>query len=490
MGIEIQYLMPLFAISFFAVLSIVFDALFKNKAFSFWFSIAGLLLIIGFAIQNLLMGNNGINDMTASQLITRNMLSFGGLSAFLDILFALAGLMTIFASQQYLHREYKELNEFYSLILLSVSGMMIIGHSNNLLVLFIGIEIMSLSFYILAGYFRNSVQSLEAALKYFLLGAFSTGFLAYGIALIYGATTSLDLTTISTVLANGQYDNTFLLLGIGLIIIGLSFKVAAFPFHQWAPDVYHGSPTVVSGFMSSAGKVAALAAFIIIFKAMLNPNFTNQQINVYTDTIRDILAYISAATMIIGNLTALVQKNIKRMLAYSSVAHAGYLLMGIVGNNTLGWTGIVFYSTAYIFMQLGAFVVMSIFERNEQSNLQLDDYSGLSKSHPIIAGLMAVFMLSLAGIPPFAGFFGKYYLFVSAIDGGYTWLTIVAVIASIVSMYYYIGVILAMYFKEPISTALHGKPDLANISLTLSVVGLLLFGVLPFLLTNIIIPFF
>lgn len=490
MGIEIQYLMPLFAISFFAVLSIVFDALFKNKAFSFWFSIAGLLLIIGFAIQNLLMGNNGINDMTASQLITRNMLSFGGLSAFLDILFALAGLMTIFASQQYLHREYKELNEFYSLILLSVSGMMIIGHSNNLLVLFIGIEIMSLSFYILAGYFRNSVQSLEAALKYFLLGAFATGFLAYGIALIYGATTSLDLTTISTVLANGQYDNTFLLLGIGLIIIGLSFKVAAFPFHQWAPDVYHGSPTVVSGFMSSAGKVAALAAFIIIFKAMLNPNFTNQQINLYTDTIRDILAYISAATMIIGNLTALVQKNIKRMLAYSSVAHAGYLLMGIVGNNTLGWTGIVFYSTAYIFMQLGAFVVMSIFERNEQSNLQLDDYSGLSKSHPIIAGLMAVFMLSLAGIPPFAGFFGKYYLFVSAIDGGYTWLTIVAVIASIVSMYYYIGVILAMYFKEPISTALQGKPGLANISLTLSVVGLLLFGVLPFLLTNIIIPFF
>lgn len=490
MGIEIQYLLPLFAISFFAVLSIVFDALFKNKSFSFWFSVAGLLLIIVFAIQNLMMGNTAINKLSASELITRNMLSFGGFAAFMDILFALAGLMTIFASQKYLRREYKELNEFYSLILLSVSGMMIIGHANNLLVLFIGIEIMSLSFYILAGYFRNSIKSIEAALKYFLLGAFATGFLAYGIALIYGATTSLDLTNISTALANGQYDNIFLLLGMGLIIIGLSFKVAAFPFHQWAPDVYHGSPTVVSGFMSSAGKVAALVAFIIIFKAMLSPAFTNQQLSLYTNTIRDILAYISAATMIIGNITALVQKNIKRMLAYSSVAHAGYLLMGIVGNNSLGWTGILFYSTAYIFMQLGAFVILSLFERNEQSNLELSDYSGLRKSHPIIAGLMAVFMLSLAGIPPFAGFFGKYYLFVSAIDGGYTWLTIIAVIASIVSMYYYIGVILAMYFKEPGDTALEGQPGLAKITLTLSFVGLLLFGVLPFLLTDIIIPFF
>jgi NADH-quinone oxidoreductase subunit N len=408
----------------------------------------------------------------------------------MDILFALAGLMTLLASRKYITREYKELNEYYSLLLLSVSGMMLIAHANNLLILFIGIEIMSISFYILAGYFRTSIKSIEAALKYFLLGAFATGFLVYGIALIYGSTGSLDLTVISSKLFSGQYDNTYILLGMGLLLIGLSFKIAAFPFHQWAPDVYQGSPTVISGFMSSAGKAAALVAFIIVLRAILNNDSTNELLIQNKETLQLILAFISAGTMFIGNITALVQKNVKRMLAYSSVAHAGYLLIGIVANNQLGWTGVVFYATAYLFMQLGAFVILSIFERDEQSKLQISDYSGLSKSHPVLAAFMAVFMLSLAGIPPFAGFFGKYYLFVAAIDSGFLWLTIVAVIASIISMYYYINLILTMYFKDEVDTKLEGTCGTARITLFISIAGLIIFGVFPFLITDLTKTFF
>ncbi len=491
MGLELQYLMPIIAISFFAVFSIVFDAVFLNKKFSYAFALVGFIVVIIAAAQNLAMPmSEDLGIMRPDELITHNMITFGGFAAYMDILFALGGLMTLLASRKYIIREYKELNEYYSLLLLSVSGMMLIAHSNNLLILFIGIEIMSISFYVLAGYFRTSIKSIEAALKYFLLGAFATGFLVYGIALIYGSTGSLDLSVISSHLNAGQFENTYLLLGIGLIMIGLSFKVAAFPFHQWAPDVYHGSPTVISGFMSSAGKAAALVAFIVVMRAVISNDSTNELLIKNRETIQLILAFISAGTMLVGNITALVQKNVKRMLAYSSVAHAGYLLIGIVANNALGWTGVVFYATAYLFMQLGAFVILSIFERDEQSKLEISDYAGLSKSHPILAALMAVFMLSLAGIPPFAGFFGKYYLFVSAVNSGFLWLTIVAVIASIISMYYYINLILTMYFKDENETQLEGTCGTARITLFISIAGLLIFGIFPFLITDITKLFF
>jgi NADH-quinone oxidoreductase subunit N len=483
--------MPIIAISFFAVFSIVFDAVFKNKNFSFYFALFGFVVVIIAAAQNLATPvSKDLQIMQPAELITHNMITFGGFAAYMDMLFALGGLLTLFASRQYIKREYKELNEFYSLLIISVSGMMLIAHANNLLIVFIGIEIMSISFYVLAGYFRTSLKSVEAALKYFLLGAFATGFLIYGMALIYGSTGSLDLSLISSKLFAGQFDNTYLLIGIGLMLVGLSFKVAAFPFHQWAPDVYHGAPTVISGFMSSAGKAAALVAFIVILKAVLSNEASNELLIKNSETIRNIIAYIAAATMLIGNLTALVQKNIKRMLAYSSVAHAGYLLMGIVANTALGWTGIIFYVTAYLFMQLGAFVVLSILERDDQSNLQISDYNGLHKSHPVLAAMMAVFMLSLAGIPPFAGFFGKYYLFIAAINSGYLWLTIVAVVATIISMYYYINVILAMYFRDNDGAELDGECGTARITLFITVACLIIFGVFPFLITDLTKTFF
>jgi NADH-quinone oxidoreductase subunit N len=361
---------------------------------------------------------------------------------------------------------------------------------------------MSVSFYVLAGFFRTQIKSIEAAMKYFLLGAFATAFLLYGIAMIYGATATIDLSEITTKVQNGNINHlSYLIIGIGLVIIGLSFKVAAFPFHQWAPDVYHGAPTVVTGYMSTAGKSAALVAFIIIAKALIpsvmhhSSDFANygqlQSILSNSDTIRFIIAVISAATMLVGNFTALIQKNVKRMLAYSSVAHAGYMLMGIVANNADGWTGILYYSAAYLFMQLGAFLILSIFERNYDNNIYFENYSGLSKYQPLLSASMAIFMFSLAGLPPFAGFFGKYFLFKAAIETGYLWLSIVAIISSIISMYYYIGLVLHMYFKEKEHEEMKvEKAGLAKLSISFSVAMVFLLAIFSWFIVNLSDKFF
>jgi NADH-quinone oxidoreductase subunit N len=431
-----------------------------------------------------------IQNMDRSITVSKNMLLFGGFSSYFDILFCLAGVLVILASRNYLNREYGEYKEYYSLILASISGVILIAHSNNLLILFIGIETMSIPFYILAGFFRTNQKSVEASIKYFLLGAFSTGFLIYGIAMIYGATGSIDISIISSKIQTGQAIDLYLKIGLALLIVGLCFKVAIFPFHQWAPDVYDGSPTVVSAFLSTAGKAAALVGFIIIDKGFLPQHSFNEVSTLLNTNFKLILAILSAFTMIIGNISALVQKNVKRMLAYSSVAHAGYLLMGIASNNQDGWSGIMFYSTAYIFMQIGAFIVVSVLERQTDNFITFEEYSGLRSSHPFLAAVMAMFMLSLAGIPPFAGFFGKYYLFVAAVKADLLWLTVIAVIASIISMYFYIGLILQMYFKEPLSKEPESDTGLAKITLAISAIGILLFGVFPQIIVNLTEKFF
>lgn len=476
MGNELILMSPLLIIGIFSMVVLMFDAFFReNKALSFWTSILALLLAGASAVYVLINEKCLTSSIVTKELFSNGMINFGGYSPFFDIIFALAGIMTLLASRGFIQREYKEYNEYYAMMLFAITGAMLIAHSANMLTLFIGIELMSISFYVLAGYFRNSISSVEAAVKYFLLGAFATGFLLYGMAMIYGATGSLDLAEIR--LAVHSAEKVYLIIGLGLMIVGLCFKVAAFPFHQWAPDVYTGSPTVVTAFMSTAGKGAALIAFIIIARAVIVPSIDSIELQDGMQLAQLMIAIIAAATMLIGNITALVQKNVKRMLAYSSVAHAGYLLMGIVANNERGWTGIVFYITAYLFMQIGAFIVVSILERNEK-NMELSDYAGLHKSHPALSAMMAIFMISLAGIPPFAGFFGKYYLFTSVMEAGFTWLTIIAVISSIISIYFYIGLIVYMYFKD--STAeLQAKPGLAGITLAISVAGVTLLGIFP-----------
>lgn len=410
------------------------------------------------------------------------MISLGGYAAYFDFVFCMIGLMAMMAARPYLKREESEYDEFYTLMVSSVAGMMFMAHSNNLLVTFIGIELMSISFYVLAGFFRKQISSIEASLKYFLLGAFASGFLVYGMALVYGATGSLEYHVIADVIKQGQVAfPTLLAIGATLIVVGFSFKVAAFPFHQWAPDVYTGAPTVVTAFMSTAGKAAAFSAMVPLFIILMPPDVLTS----YSVNLRAAIAVISAITMLIGNISAVVQTNVKRMLAYSSVAHAGYLLMGIVAGTPAGYNGIVFYVTVYAFMQLGAFVVVGLLERGNERFLQIEDYAGLGRQQPVVAALMAMFMFSLTGIPPFAGFFGKYILFVAAIESGYTWLTLVAVLSSVISAYFYIGLIVKMYFVESNPVMSKSSPGLAAIALGVSAAVVLFLGVFQQFVWNI-----
>jgi NADH-quinone oxidoreductase subunit N len=290
-------------------------------------------------------------------------------------------------------------------------------------------------------------------------------------SLIYGATGSLQFDVIARNIASGAVNFPSLLaIGAVLMAVALGFKVAAFPFHQWAPDVYEGAPSVVTAFMSTAGKAAAFASFITVFGALMPHGYE------LTPKLQNMLAVVSAVTMLIGNITAVAQTNVKRMLAYSSVAHAGYLLMGIVANSADGSFAIVFYVTSYMFMQLGAFVVVGILERGNEQNLQISDYAGLAKREPVLAFTMAVFMFALAGIPPLAGFFGKYLLFVSAIESGYLWLTLVAVLSSLVSAYFYLGLIVKMYFTDAQGTHEPSRPGMAGITLVATAAASIVLG--------------
>ncbi|MCX6156065.1 MAG: NADH-quinone oxidoreductase subunit N [Candidatus Kapabacteria bacterium] len=484
---EMQLLLPLISISSFALLAVLSDAFTrKTKEITYYVSLIGLIVTSITAIYAMALPANTSALTNPLDSISKGMVVFGGYTYFFDILFCLSAFMTILASRDYLTKAYTEYKEYYSLILFSVSGMMMIAHAGNLVMIFIGIETMSIPFYILTGFIRNRYRSVESALKYFLLGSFATGFLLYGMAMIYGATGTTDLALIPLKFKELTFNPTYLSIGIGLIIIGLSFKVAAFPFHQWAPDVYEGAPTVITGFMSTAGKAAALVGFIIIARALVPNVYFAAYSSRTAQSVQLVIAIISAATMLIGNISALVQKNIKRMLAYSSIAHAGYLLMGIVANNQHGLNGILFYSAAYLFMQIGAFIIISVLENAKADNLDLDNYKGLYKTHPYLAAMLAMFMFSLAGIPPMGGFFGKYYLFAAAIESGFVWLTIVAVISSIISVYFYIGLVLNMYFKENDGEEFPDVKGAYIISLLIATVGILVIGIYPSILMDII----
>lgn len=462
---------PLVLLSIAAVVALIVDALTPHsERYTYRFSLAALIAAAAAAIATIPFGGIAFGSMIRT----------GGVSSVFDLVFAIGGILTLIAARPYIAARNFEHDEFYTLVLYSAAGMMLIAHAQNLLITFIGIEVMSLSFYVLAGYFRQTVSSIESALKYFLLGAFATGFLVFGIALVYGASGSFDFSAIAGAISKGTLHFPRLLpIGIALVIVGLGFKVAVFPFHQWAPDVYDGAPTVVTGFMSTAGKAAALSAFLPLVSSVFPAA---------ADNVRTVLALSAAATILIGNVAAVVQQRLKRMLAYSSVAHAGYMFIGLVAGNMRGLTAVVFYAAAYLFMQLGAFAIVAILERDVERSLQLEDCRGLSARHPMLAALMALFMFSLAGIPPMAGFFGKYYLFAAAIESGYTWLAIVGVIGSMISVYYYIGVVVFMYFKDAAETVVSSEPEqierAARVPLIVSAAFVLLLGIVPTVLES------
>jgi len=377
----------------------------------------------------------------------QRMLVVDNFSVFFHFILLTAAGLSVLMSVDYLREKGMESGEYYALILLSVLGMILMSSGLNLVILFLGLEILSLSLYILSGFNRNDARSIESSLKYFLLGAFATGFLLYGMALIYGSVGSLGLEEIAASLRNSNPSpGTMFFMGIGLLIVGFGFKVASVPFHIWVPDVYEGAPTPVTAFMSIGAKASGFAALMRVFFFALQ--------GVSVDWVW-VFWVLSAVTMTLGNVAAISQTNIKRMLAYSAVAHTGYVLIGMVAENSLGLQGMLFYFLAYAFMNLGAFTVVILLERSGEEALLIENYSGLGSKKPFYAVAMAVFMFSLAGIPPTAGFMGKFYLFSSAVRAGYIWLAVLGVLNSLISVYYYLRIVVMMYMKEPGESAWH-----------------------------------
>lgn len=457
---------PILSLGTFSLLALLINAFVKKSQKAVLVTcVLGVLVSIGFSVYTFALNQTAFSDM----------LLVGGYASFFSTLFLIITLFALFLAVPYLEKEQYHLGEYYILVILSTIGMMLMGSAGDLITIFLGIEVMSVSFYVLAGYFRTKHASNESALKYFLLGAFATGFLLYGIALIYGTTGTTNLIRIAA-----QYPQAYMdplhVIGWGLLLIGFAFKVAAVPFHMWVPDVYEGAPTSVTAFMSTGGKAAAFSAFILAFSIPMS---------MHDPRIITVVAILAAASMIIGNWFGLSQTNLKRMLAYSSIAHAGYMLIGIASGTQLGQQGISFYLVSYALTNLGAFGVITMLENENGKNLSYEDYAGLAKRKPALAALLSMFMFSLTGIPPFAGFVGKYYLFASAVQSNLTWLAILGVITSLFSTYYYLRVVVYMYFREG-GEELPVLSKLSFASVAISAFGIVLLGIVPSLILDVL----
>ncbi|MCH7973886.1 MAG: NADH-quinone oxidoreductase subunit N, partial [Bacteroidetes bacterium] len=386
---EIYNLIPFVLISAGILVSLIFEMYAKNsKRIIAWFSVF-IFLAAGF---------HSLVNVDNAQLFFNSMLQVGGNINIFIFLFNFAAALVVLMAMDYSSKYGNNFGEFYILLQSSVLGMMLMAGAKDLFVIFLGLEIMSVSFYALAGLNRMRLKANEASLKYFLLGSFATGFIVYGIALIFGSTNTTSIPQIVDKFGELTHNLLFMA-GILMFLIGFSFKMAAFPFHMWVPDVYEGSATTVAGFFSTAGKTAAFSAVIITLGSV----FMHGNANIF----EPYLVVLAVTSMLYGSIVAIAQNNIKRMLAYSSIAHAGYLMIGLASGNYEGIAGIIFYLAAYTFMNLGAFGVVALIEGKDETNLTFESYTGLSKKQPFLAAMLAICMFSLAGIPPFAGFFGK-----------------------------------------------------------------------------------
>ncbi|HEX6162758.1 MAG TPA: NADH-quinone oxidoreductase subunit N [Vicinamibacterales bacterium] len=441
--------------------------------------IGGLAIIglLGAGAATILLWDSGAED------------SFGVVSAdkfglFINLVLVAVGLLTVMFSSQTVERDRLPAGEYYAIMLFAIVGMMLMGQATDLLVIFLALETMSISVYVLTGIRRDQQQSTEAAFKYFLLGAFASSFFLYGIAFLYGVTGTTNIDAMSTkIAAQSMSGNPMILLGMGLLIVGFAFKIAAVPFHMWSPDAYEGAPTVVTGFMSTGVKAAAIAAFVRVFLKGLDPLILDWA---------PVLWWIAAATMIVGTVVGVAQTSVKRMLAYSSIAHGGYILAGLIAGNEAGKAAILFYLAAYALTNMGAFGVIALLGTRERANDDLRDYAGLWYSHPALATMMTFFLLSLGGFPPTAGFMAKWYVFsavigatetgsieTAAATGGYT-LAIIGLLSSVVSVFFYLRIVVMMYMTDrdarPVPPPV---PAVAMAGLIISLIGVLYLGVLP-----------
>jgi NADH-quinone oxidoreductase subunit N len=391
---------------------------------------------------------------------------------FINLILCVVGILTMLFSDDVVDREAIPPGEYYSLTLFAISGMMLMAAATDLLVIFLALEILSLAVYVLTGIRRVSAAGAEAAFKYFLLGAFSSAFFLYGIAFAFAASGSTRLEQIGAEFSaqGAGSPSTMALLAVGLLAIGFAFKVSAVPFHMWTPDAYEGAPTIVTAFMSTGVKAAAFAAFVRVFLAPLEP---------LKDQWIPILSVVAAATMILGTVVGVVQTNIKRMLAYSSIAHAGYLLLGIVATTATGKAAVLFYLLSYAVTNLGALGLVALLGTPQNEHAELRDFAGLWKSRPALAGLMTVFLLSLGGFPPTAGFIGKWYIFSAAVERGYYGLAIIGVLTSVVSVFFYLRIVVMMYMTEGTDAVRPRVPAAAAAGLALATLAVLYLGVLP-----------
>jgi NADH-quinone oxidoreductase subunit N len=416
-------------------------------------------------------------------LWNRDAIGFGviradNFSLFFNLVLVGIGLLTILLSGQTVERERLPQGEYYALTLFSIAGMMMMVAATDLLVIFLALEILSLAVYVLTGIRRSSAAGAEASFKYFLLGSFSSAFFLYGIAFTYTITGSTRLDAIGVRLAaDAMQPSVLSLLAVGLLLVGFGFKVSAVPFHMWTPDAYEGAPTVVTGFMSTGVKAAAFAAFVRVFLSAFEP--------MRGDWI-PILWVIAVATMVLGTVVGVVQSNVKRMLAYSSIAHAGYLLIGLVAASTAGKAAVLFYLAAYAVTNLGAFGVIALLGTRESQHDDIRDFAGLWNRRPGIAALMTVFLLSLGGFPPMAGFIGKWYIFAAAVSEGYYWLAIIGVLTSVISVFFYLRIVVMMFMTDgPEAAPIPAISRAGLAALGLATIAVLYLGILPTRLLDI-----
>jgi len=461
--ISLNAIVPMLCVTAAAIAAMVAEA-FRSPGERIPIGPLGAIGLVGAAMASALLWDHNASsfDVVAAD-------NFG---LFVTWILIVVGLLSLAFAAPTIEREHLPGGEFYALMLFALAGMMLMATATDLLVIFLALEVLSIGVYVLTGIRRESAVSTEAAFKYFLLGAFSSAFFLYGIAFTYGVTGSTRLDRVGSVLAaQALTPAPMQLLALGLLLVGFAFKVSAVPFHMWTPDAYEGAPPAVTGFMSTGVKAAAFAAFARVFLSAFEPLKAEWG---------PILWVVAAATMILGTTAGVTQSSIKRMLAYSSIAHGGYLIVALLAANDFGKGAVLFYLLAYAVSNLGAFGVIVLLDNADRPNDRVRDYAGLGQEHPVLAALMTLFLLSLGGFPPLAGFIGKWYVFSAAVQAGYVWLAIIGVLTSVVAVFFYLRVVVMMYMTPERQPARFPPvPRIAGLALAISAVLVLYLGILP-----------
>ena len=461
--IALSAIVPILCVTAAGIAAMVAEA-FRSPGEKMPIAPLGVIGLVGAGLGAALLWNHGAASFGV--VVADN---FG---LFVTGILVIVGLLSLALSAPTIERENLPRGEYYALLLFAIAGMMLMATASDLLVIFLALEVLSIAVYVLTGIRRGSATGTEAAFKYFLLGAFSSAFFLYGIAFTYGVTGSTRLDRVGSLIAAQALAPTPMqLLALGLLLVGFAFKVSAVPFHMWTPDAYEGAPPAVTGFMSTGVKAAAFAAFARVFLSAFEPLKAQWG---------PVVWIIAALTMIVGTVVGVTQSNVKRMLAYSSIAHGGYLLVALLAANDIGKGAVLFYLLAYAVTNLGAFGVIGLLEQGDRPNDRIRDYAGLATTHPGLAGLMTLFLLSLGGFPPLGGFIAKWYVFSAAIKAGYNWLAIIGVLTSVVAVFFYLRIIVMMYMTpadQPVRFP--PVPRIAGVALVVSAVLVLYLGILP-----------